>query len=236
MNTKKKIEQYLHIAPKPLAPDGLLEKLEEDITATKIKTRNSAIRRWFAPAGNSISFWRVAVAATIAIVVTLPLTYGATKIIKKYFITFEATFEYPEDDIVYKTTTSSVISGDNISSEEDARKVLEEFGKLYKEGKAKEVKPGVWVATLSNGDKFAYGGDPEWAGLPETEKKELLRKQFDEINKLRKADKYEKTYKPEHDYVIDGTKYRYFEACYTLSNGNVVTLGDSEPVKEEDNQ
>ena len=42
------------------------------------------------------------------------------------------------------------------------------------------------------------------------------------------------SYKPEHDYVIDGIKYRYFEARYTLSDSTVKTLGDSEPVLEED--
>lgn len=234
MNTKKKIEQYLHIAPKPLAPGGLFDRLKEDAAVTNVKPHVSVIRRWFAPTGQSISLRRV-VAAVIAIAVMLPVTYGAAKIIKKYFITFEAEFEYPEDGTVYKTATSLVIGGDNINSEEDAKKVLEEFGKLYREGKAKEVKPGVWVVTLSNGEKFAYGGgDPEWAGLSDAEKKELLKKQFDEINELRKADKFEKTYKPEHDFVVDGVKYRYFDARYTLSNGKVVTLGQSEPVKEED--
>ncbi len=44
----------------------------------------------------------------------------------------------------------------------------------------------------------------------------------------------QKTYKPEHDFVVDGVKHRYFEARYTLSDGTVKTLGDSEPVLEED--
>lgn len=234
MNTEKKIEQYLRTAPKPSAPDGLLDKLQADVSAQDIKTQRSAIHRWFTPTGQSISLWRVAAAAAIAIAVLLPLSYGATKIIKKYFITFEATFEYPDDNIVYKTTTSSVIAGDNIDSEEDVQKVLEEFGKLYRDGKAKEVKPGVWQVILSNGEKFNYGGpDPEWAGLPDAEKKELLKKQFDEINELRKAGKFEKIYKPEHDFVIDGVKHKYFEARYTLSNGKVVTLGDSEPAENQ---
>jgi len=234
MNTEKKIEQYLKAAPKPPAPDGLLDKLQADVSAHDIKTHRSSLRRWFAPAGERISFRRVTAAAAIAIAVLLPLSYGATKVLKKYFVTFEAEFEYPEDNTVYRTIQTTVTAGDDIKSEEDAKKVLEEFGRLYREGKAEEIRPGVWQAVLSNGGKFNYGGDPEILGLSETERKKLLKKQFDEIHELKKAGKYEKAYKPEHDYVVNGIKYRYFEARYVLSDGTVKTMGDSEPVIEED--
>jgi len=234
MNTQKKIEQCLRAAPKPPAPNGLLDRLRADVSAQDIKTHRSALRRWFAPTGRSISPWRVAAAAVIAIAVLLPLSYGATKVVKKYFVTFEAEFEYPEDNTVYRTIQTTVTAGDDIKSKEDAKKVLEEFGRLYREGKAEEIRPGVWQAVLSNGEKFNYGGDPEILGLSEAERKKLLKKQFDEIHELKKAGKYEKTYKPEHDYVVNGIKYRYFEARYVLSDGTVKTLGDSEPVIEED--
>ena len=98
MNTQKKIEQCLRAAPKPAAPDGLLKRLQEDIAAGEITKRVTVIRRWFAPAGDSISLWRVAAAAVIAIAVLLPLSFGATKVVKKYFTTFEAKFEYPQDE------------------------------------------------------------------------------------------------------------------------------------------
>jgi len=234
MNTQKKIEKYLKIAPKPPAPDDLLDKLQKDVALGEVKTPRSALRRWFAPTGRSISPWRVAAAAAIAIAVLLPLSYGATKVVKKYFVTFEAEFEYPEDNTVYRTIQTTVMAGDDIKSEEDAKKVLEEFGRLYREGKAEEIRPGVWQVVLSNGEKFNYGGDPKILGLSEAERKKLLKKQFDEIHELKKAGKYEKTYKPEHDYVVNGIKYRYFEARYVLSDGTVKTLGDSEPVIEED--
>jgi Tol biopolymer transport system component len=84
MNTEKKIEQYLRAAPRPLVPDGLLGKLQADVPAQKVKTQRSALRRWFAPAGGSISLWRVAAAIAIAIAVLLPLSYGATKLIKRF--------------------------------------------------------------------------------------------------------------------------------------------------------
>lgn len=236
MNTRKKIEQYLRAAPKPLVPDGFLGKLQADISARDTKTqRSTLLRRWFAPTGRSISPWRVAAAAATAIAVLLPLSYGASRAIK-YFTVFEAKFEYPEDNFVIRTSRTIVTDSDKIKSEEDAKKALEEFGKLYREGKAEEIKPGIWSAILSNGEKFNYGGDPEMLGLSEVEREEFLKKQFDEIRELKKAGKYEKIYKPEHDFVIDGIKYRYFEARYILSDGTVKTLGDSEPVVEEEHK
>ena len=86
-------------------------------------------------------------------------------------------------------------------------------------------------------EKFSFAGNnPEWVGLPEAEQRGLLKKQFDEINELRKAGRCEKIYKPEHNYEVDGVKYRYFEARYTLSNGKVVTIGSSEPVKDDEDK
>lgn len=235
MNTKKKVEQYLHSAPAPSPTDDLLDRLKEDVSTAELKMHRSAIRRWFVPTGRSISLGRVAAAAVITIAVMLPLGYGAAKVIKRFSI-FKLTFEYPEDNVTY--TVGSSIAGDDINSKEDARKVLEEFGKLYREGKAKEIKPGVWQVILSNGEKFNYGGrHPELAGLMDTEEaKQVLKKEFDEIQELRKAGRFEKTYKPEHDFVTDGVKYRYFETRYTLANGEIITAGESEPVKDEDKQ
>ncbi len=96
MNTQKKIEQCLKAAPKPPAPDGLLDKLQADVSARDIKTHRSSLRRWFAPAGERISLWRVAAAAAIAIAVLLPLSYGATKLIKR-FITISQLTAIKED-------------------------------------------------------------------------------------------------------------------------------------------
>ncbi len=84
MNTEKKIEQCLRAAPNPLAPDGLLDRLQADVSARDINKHRSSLRRWFAPTGRSISPWRVAAAAVIAIAVLLPLSYGATKLIKRF--------------------------------------------------------------------------------------------------------------------------------------------------------
>jgi len=226
MNTEKKIEQCLKAAPKPPAPDGLLDRLQADVSAQDIKTQRSSLRRWFAPTGRSISPWRVAAAAAIATVALLPLSYGAAKVIK-YFTVFEVTFENPEDSTMYSAASTVSAKGDtNIHTVEDAKKATEEFYKLYKEGKAKEIKPGVWMVTLSNGEEFAYAGDPDHLGLTEAERKEVLKKQFDEINELRRAGKYERTFLKETE--KDGVKIHLYRDSFTLSNGKVVTLTTSE--------
>ncbi len=234
MNTEDKIEKCLKSAPKPATPDGLLNRLQEDVAAGEIQKHVTVIRRWFAPAGGPISRWRVA--AAIAIMVLLPLSYGATKTVKHIIKTFEAKFEYPEDNVIYGVKGGIFSSDDNMQTEEDARKAQEEFYQLYKEGKAEEVEPGVWVATLSNGDRFAYGGDPELLGLSEAERRELLKKQFDEIEELRKAGKYERTFIKEVE--KNGVKIRLYEDRFTLSNGKVITMGagEGEQVKGEDDK
>jgi len=247
MNTQKKIEQCLRIAPKPAALDGLLNRLQEDVAAVEIKKRVTAIRRWFAPAGGSISPWRVAAAAAIAIVVLLPLSYGATKVIKR-FIVFEATFEYTQEEPTFEypqddgggygyggmhgyKVGSSIGSSDPNFTEEDAHKASREFYELYKEGKAEEVKSGIWVVTLSNGEKLRYGGDPEMLGLSEEERREFLKKQLDEIHELRKAGKFERTFIKNIE--IGGVMHGLYEDSFTLSDGRVIKMGANGPVKND---
>ena len=208
MNTKKKIEEYLHAAPKPQAPKNLLNRLENDVSSTKFNVNRSSIHRWFTPTGERVSLIRVAAAAIIGIAVLLPLAYGSTKIIKHFII----------DDMRIVVKNS-----DKINTEEDARNAIQEFGKLYREGKAKEVKSGVWVVTLSNGEEFAYSGDnPEWAGLSPGEKSKLLKTQSDEIQQLREAGEYERTFIKETE--ENGVKIRLYEDRFTLSSGKVVTM------------
>ncbi len=84
MNREEKIEPYLRAAPKPPAPESLLNKLRNDIVLRAAETRPSALRRWFAPSGEGISRWRTAAAAVVAIIVLLPLSYGATKLIQSF--------------------------------------------------------------------------------------------------------------------------------------------------------
>ena len=82
MNMEEKIEQCLMAAPKPHVPDSLVDRLRKDIILKEIQARESALRRFFAPSGERISRWRVA--AAIAVMVLLPLSYGATKLIKRF--------------------------------------------------------------------------------------------------------------------------------------------------------
>jgi len=243
MNTQKKIEQCLKAAPKPPAPDDLLDRLQKDVSLGEVKTRRSSLRRWFAPTGERISLRRLTAAAAIAIAVLLPFSYGATKTVKRIIKTFEAKFVYPQEAkivFVYPQDDGGVYgygygvgrmvgvvvgigSSDPNFTEEDAHKAEQEFYELYKKGKAEEVKPGIWVATLSNGEKLTYGGDPEMLGLSEAERKELLKKQFDEIHELRKAGKFERTFIKEIE--IDGVMHNFYEDSFTLSNGKVIKMG-----------
>ena len=115
MNTKKKIEEYLHAAPKPKAPKNLLNRLENDVSATKFNVSRSSIHKWFIPTGERISLARVAAAAIIGIFALLPVAYGATKVIKYFTIS---------------GVSITVKNSDKINTEKDARDALEEFGKL----------------------------------------------------------------------------------------------------------
>ena len=71
MNTEEKIEKCLQAAPKPVAPEGLLEKLQKDVVVGETQKQRSPLRRWFVPTGGSISAWRLAAAAAIAVAVLL---------------------------------------------------------------------------------------------------------------------------------------------------------------------
>ncbi len=208
MNTEKQIEECLSDAPKPRAPKQLLNKLENDVFSTDFNVSRPSLRRWFTPAGERVSLMRVAAAAIIGIVVLLPLAYGATKIIKHFII-----------DDMYITVKNS----DKINTEEDTRNAVREFGKLYREGKAKKLETGGWVVTLSNGEEFAYGGsNPEWQGLSLEEKNKLLKAQNEEIKKLREAGNFERTFIKEIE--ENGVKIRLYEDRFTLSSGKVVTM------------
>lgn len=103
MNTQDRIEQCLRAAPKPPAPEGLLEKLQADVPAGDAGTRSTAMHRWFAPSGERISRWRVAAAAAIALAVLLPLSYGATKLIRSFIAIRQLPaikLEFPYDGVL----------------------------------------------------------------------------------------------------------------------------------------
>lgn len=162
---------------------------------------------------------KLAAAAIVGIAAMLPLAYGAAKIIKYFKV-----------DGVNITVKNS----EKINTQHDARNALEEFGMLYREGKARQVKPGVWVVTLSNGEEFAYAGDnPEWVGLSLEQKNSLLKAQNEELQKLREAGDFERTFIKEAE--ENGVKIRLYEDQFTLSSGKVVTMtfGEEQSPKED---
>jgi len=82
MNIQEKFEKFLRAAPQPPVPETLFDKLKKDIPVRMMQERRGIIRRCFATTGGAISRWRVA--AVIGIMVMLPLSYGATKLIKRF--------------------------------------------------------------------------------------------------------------------------------------------------------
>jgi len=233
MNTEKKIEQCLKAAPKPPAPDGLLDKLQADVSAQDIKTHRSSLRRWFAPTGRSISPWRVAAAAAIAVAVLLPLTYGATKIIK--FVVEEFTVIYGVDDehakYITAYTFNPTITGDCITNKEEAKEAEKEMLQLIKKGKAEEVSSGVYKGVLSNGEEVIY----DTLGIPieilqSENRKEKIKELTNEIQNLKKAGDFERTFLDKVE--NNGIKIRIYKHRYTLSNGSTITLTTGYEVKE----
>jgi len=177
---------------------------------------------------------KLAVAAVVALAIMLPVSYGTVKAIKRYFTVAEdrVTFEYPEPNgaVSYMYGRSASVASTTAASEQEARAQLEEFLQLYRQGKATQIKPGVWLATLSNGEEFAYAGNPEHLTLEFTEQeKAQLKQQTDEIYELRKAGKGERTFWKEVE--ENGLRIRLYHVRYTLANGQVITMCEGEEAR-----
>ena len=166
MNTENKIKKILSAALEPQAPDDLINKLQSDLSSQTIQIKQPLLYRWFIPAGY-ISPWRIAVTIIIAFLVLIPLTYGATKLVKIYQFRFE-TVEHNDDGSVTKTIEKTKISGD-FANEEEARKVYLETRELKKAGKFERtflreierdgVKSYIYMYryTLSDGRVIGFG-------------------------------------------------------------------------------
>ena len=90
------------------------------------------MQRWFAPTGGQISLRRVAAVVLIAAAVLLPLTYGASKIVKVFVFSIESR-RIHEDGGVTVIQTDVKLSGD-FADEEEARRVWEETRQLKRDG------------------------------------------------------------------------------------------------------
>jgi len=145
MIKEKKIEQYLRTAPKPPTPEGLRNKLRENMALIAGKRCGSIIRRWFAPTDGSISPWRVAAAAAIATMILLPLSYAGGKIVKTYIFTEGPKVEVieNEDGSVTKIGTLSVVT--DTSGEQANEEEANEIEELRKAGKGERILVKEWV-------------------------------------------------------------------------------------------
>ncbi len=151
MNTEKKIEQSLRAAPKPPAPDGLFNKLQENITLTESKQSDNVISRFLSPAGGQVSLWRVAAVVAIAAMVLLPLTYAGGKVIKSYFVEVEVIETIQsEDGGIVKVGTARAIAVEPVEqpNEQEAKEIEE----LRKAGKCEKV---LVEERIENGMKFS---------------------------------------------------------------------------------
>ena len=226
MNSHKKIEKCLGAAPKPSAPDGLMDKLQQDVVRRDFRARGSTLRKWFVPSDGRISIRRVAAAATIAVACLVPLSYGAAKIIK--FVTEEFVVTYGADDRNSSHITAyafnPTVKGDCIDNREDAKLAEKEVLQLIKEGKAEKVSPGEYKATLSNGGEVTY----DTLGIPieilqSENREEGIKELTDEIERLKKAGEFERTF-----WKVLRTSKGYdlylYKMRYMLSNGATITL------------
>lgn len=236
MNADKKIERCLTNAPKPAAPDGLMDKLQQDVVRREFRARGSTLRKWFAPSGRRISILRVAAAATIAIACLVPLSYGAGKIIKFVVEEFTVTYGFADEDGKHISAYSfnPTVKGDCINNKEDAKQAEKEVLQLIKKGKTEKISSGEYKAILSNGGEVIY----DTLGIPieilqSENRKEKIKELTDEIERLKKAGEFERTFldvvkNPKgHDVYI-------YEMRYTLSSGATITLNHGTAHKIEE--
>ncbi len=183
------------------------------------------------PAPTPAGVWRMimnmkrikwAAAAVLALAILLPAGYAAVEAVVNYFTISETQvsieIQEPNVTVGFGARRDVSVGGTNITTEAEARAGLEEFYQLYRAGKAQEIQPGVWQATLANGEVFNYKGNPEWPGPDFAAQK----KELEEINTLRSAGKGERTFLREME--LGGQMLRVYEVRYTLSSGKVVTV------------
>jgi hypothetical protein len=183
------------------------------------------------PAPTPAGIWRMimisrrvklAAAAVIALAILLPAGYAAVEAAVNYFTISEdhvsIEMQEPNHAVGFTARRDISVGGANIATETEARAGLEEFYRLYHEGKAREIQPGLWQATLANGAVFNYRGNPEWP----TPDFAAQKSEFEEVSALRNAGKGERTFRQETE--LNGQTLRVYEVRYTLSSGKVVTV------------
>lgn len=188
----EKLQRQEPIAPAPM-PAGIWARI---VNATRI---------------------RLAAAAVVALAILLPASYAAVEAVVNYFTISEdhVCVETPEPNVTVGFAARRTISvgGPDIASEKEARAGLEEFYRLYREGKARQIEPGLWQVTLASGEIFKYRGSPEWPAPDFAAQKAELA----EISALRSAGKGERTFLREMEQK--GQTLRVYQVCYTLSSG-----------------
>jgi hypothetical protein len=145
---------------------------------------------------------KLALAAALAMIV-LPLTYGAaTKIAQRFRV------ERQQEVVVQSTGEIS---------KDDAERAAAEARQLVSEGKAEEIRPGVFRVTLSDGKVVELGGKA--AGTMDHMPPEL-KAMLEEMEALRQAGNFEETLVREWT-ENDGTKVSVYKETFTLADGTI---------------
>ena len=141
---------------------------------------------------------KIAAAALIAVAMLLPLSYGAARIVRS--------FRVERVGVVKMKATGGV---DN--------EAVEYAKRLIREGKAKEISPGVYGVILPNGKKFILSTSKSSSSdgvSPE------MRTIMEEVEALRQAGDFEETLVGEIT-ANDGRKVLVYEEVFTLSDGTI---------------
>ncbi len=166
---------------------------------------------------------KLAAAAVLALAILLPAGYAAVEAVINYFTISETqvSIEIQEPNVAtgFMASRDVSVGGTDIATEDEARAGLEEFQRLYREGKARQIEPGLWQVTLANGKLFNYRGNPQW---PTPDFAAEQKKDLEEASALRNAGQGERT--PRGQMELNGQTLRIYEVRYTLSSGRVVTV------------
>jgi len=158
-------------------------------------------------------FRRIAIAASLALLVILPLGYGAAKIIQDFLVEREGEVRvYAAEDF----------------SKEDAESAVEAARALVEKGEAEEVRDGFYRVTLPDGKTVEMGGKDAGtlAGFPPE-----LRAVLEEIEQLRQTGDFEEKLIREWT-EDDGTKISVYVETFTLSDGSIQKLRREERVRK----
>jgi hypothetical protein len=237
MSETRRIEQLLRRVPDLTVPEDLGARLRAGVVLPPEECRQDRAvhRSWFAPCGGAISPRRVACAAGLAACL-VSIGFGTAAVIRyfalrEYQLEYETTTSAPAPDKMVTTTTTVTtygghfsVTGEGITSDEDAQQAEAEMIASIREGKAEEAQRGKYTAVLPRWGAVVYetGGLPRSIVIAEN-REEKIKEMYDEIDRLRQSGQFVSTLDKEQENP-DGSKTYYYREQFTLSNGETITF------------